>query len=575
MYKVQKKQLDDSWLKAAVIGSIWAAFEIVFGSFFHSLRLPFAGTFLTFFSIILLITFSYKWNGKNLFIKAGIIAALMRSMMPTSVILGPLIGILTEAFIFQLAINLLGRNLLAFSLAGTLAMFSAITHKVVSIILIYGFDIVEILKNLYYVFLHTIKIQLPLERLLWLVVVSYTALGITAAIIGMYLGKNSKEYHWPKHKKIFKLNVQQNIFELPDFYYRPGLIFFHLFFLVAFLFALEVYPIQYVILPVIFYLLFLFYRYGKSLRRLAKPVFWIQLVIIVIMAILLWEDREQGLWVGIKMVLRAILVVSVFTAISVELKNPLVKSLLYKKGYSQLYATLGLATSSIPYILKNLSVDKKDFFNPFKILKKSIALADDLLKDFSYYMRQQNKIYIISGETRSGKTTFLKSVVSELKNKDQKVGGIVAHGIDKNGERFGFEIENVETGQKSLLCSREFIPGSIPTGRFYFYKKGFEFGKKALIENLENLDWLVIDEVGYLELKGDGWFESIEKAMKQSGLNMIWIVRKRILEEVLNQWPYFNFYIMNVNTENLSSLKEEIIHNITPKNKPQDKSLEV
>ena len=558
MYKVQKKELDDSWLKAAVIGSIWAAFEIIFGSFFHSLRLPFAGTFLTFFSIILLIGFSYKWSGKNLFIKAGIIAALMRSMMPTSVILGPLIGILTEAVIFQLAINIFGKNFLAYSIAGILAMFSAIMHKIISIILIYGFDIMKILKNLYYVFLHTVKINLPLEKLLWVVIISYSILGILAAAIGMYIGKNIEKFKLEKKDLPFKLKLSQNIFDLPDFYYKPGLIFVHLFFLIAALFALEIYPVKYVILPVLFYLGFLFYRYGKSLRRLAKPFFWIQLIIIMIMAVLLWDDKREGLQTGLKMILRAVLVVSVFTAISIELKNPLVKSLLYKKGYSQLYATLGLATSSVPYILKNLSVEKKDFFNPFKILKKAIALSDELLRDFSAYISQQNKIFIISGKTRSGKTTFLKSVIDNLQNKKQKIGGIIAHGIDKNGERYGFEIENVATGDKITLCTRQERPGSIKTGRFYFYKNGMDFGKQALSENLGDLDWLVIDEVGYLELKGNGWFEAIEKAMKQPGLNMIWVVRKRILEEVLKQWPYFNFYIMDINQEEPSDLIKEI-----------------
>jgi len=558
MYNIQKKQIDDSWLKAAVIGSIWAAFEIVFGSFFHSLRLPFAGTFLTFFSIVLLITFSYKWNGKNLFIKAGIIAALMRSMMPTSVILGPLIGILGEALVFQLAINLFGKNFFSFSLAGILAMFSAITHKVISIILIYGFDIVKILKNLYYVFLHTVKINLPLEKLLWLVAISYTLLGVLAALIGMYLGKNIKEYSIEKNETRFKLKINQSIFELQDFYYHPGLIIFHLFFLILALFALEIYPVKYIIGPIFSYLAFLFYRYKNSLRRLAKPVFWLQLFIIVFMAVLLWDNKQEGLIVGIKMVLRAILVVSVFSAISVELKNPLVKSLLYKKGYSQLYATLGLATSSIPYILKNISIEKKDFFNPFKILKKSIALADNLLHDFSTYMKQQNKIYIISGETRSGKTTVLRSLIKDLKNKN-KVGGIIAIGIDKEGERYGFVIENIASGEKRLLCSQEQKDGSIKTGRFHFYKEALEFGNKALMENLENLDWLIIDEVGYLELKGQGWFEAIENALTQDSLNMIWVVRKRILEDVLNQWPYFNFHILDINNEDPSSLKEEIV----------------
>jgi len=542
------KNQQDTWLKAAVIGSVWASFEIVFGSFFHSLRLPFAGTFLTFSSIVLLIAFSYKWQGKKLYLKAGIIAALMRSLMPTSVILGPLIGILVEAVIFQLALNLFGRNFLAFAFAGTLAMFSAIIHKVISIILIYGWDIVKILENLYYMFLHITHIKLPVNQLFELVAAGYTLLGITAALTGQYVGKKLASETLKTDIVLEKWQEKNDLFNIKHFKYQSKYILLHLVALVLFLVLLEFFPLYYSILPIAVYMAFLFKRYGKSLRRLAKPLFWLQLVIIVLMAVWLWQDKTEGLLVGIKMILRAILVVSAFTAISVELKNPLVKALLYKKGYSQLYATLGMATSAVPFILKNISSDKKTLLNPFKVLQKAIGLADVLLQEFSNQIHQKNKIFIISGDTRSGKTTFLKKVISDLKQKnpDVKIGGIIAHGIDKNGERFGFDIENIATNQKVYLCSQEPVDDALKIGRFYFSREGLNFGQQALAKHLDNLDLLVIDEVGYLELQGKGWFEAIEKAMEQDNLDIIMVVRKRILEQILNLWQNKHFIVIDI-----------------------------
>ena len=163
---------------------------------------------------------------------------------------------------------------------------------------------------------------------------------------------------------------------------------------------------------------------------------------------------------------------------------------------------------------------------------------------------QRNKIFIISGETRSGETTFLKAVVGRLKeeNPEIKIGGIIAHGTDFRGERFGFHIENILTGEKQHLCSRE--PANeddIKMGRFYFYKAGFVFGNKAILDNLEQLDLLVIDEVGYLELKGMGWFESIEKAMAIQNLDMIFVVRKRLLESILELWQNKHFIVVDIN----------------------------
>ena len=540
----------DIWLKAAVIGSVWASFEIVFGSFFHSLRLPFAGTFLTFSSIVLLIAFSYKWQDKNLFIKAGIIAALMRSLMPTSIILGPLIGILTEAVLFELALNIFGRNFFSFAMVGILAMFSAIVHKVVSIILIYGFDIVKILESLYDVFLHTTHLKLPLNQLFLIVVAAYVLLGLMAAFTGQWTGKYLIVNGSSQLFETGEWQIKNELFDIARFRYRSVYLLVHIILLVSFLVGLEWYPLAYVVVPIVIYLVFLFIRYGKSLRRLAKVLFWIQLLIIALMAVWLWQDKMAGLLTGIKMILRAVLVVSSFTAISVELKNPLVKVLLYKKGYSQLYATLGLATAAVPFILKHISKERKMLFKPLKILQKSVGLSDTLLREFNRLLIQRNKIFIISGETRSGKTTFLKNVIGKLKydNPDVRIGGIIAHGTDFRGERYGFHIENILTGEKQHLCSREPVNNDdIKTGRFYFHKTGLEFGNKAILENLEQLDLLVIDEVGYLELKGMGWFESMEKAMSRQNLDMIFVVRKRLLESILELWQNKHFIVVDIN----------------------------
>ncbi len=550
----------DIWLKAAVIGSIWASFEIVFGSFFHSLRLPFAGTFLTFSSVVLLIAFSYKWHDKNLYLKAGIVAALMRSLMPTSVILGPLIGILTEAFLFQLAIRFFGRNFVAFAWAGILAMFSAILHKVVSIILIYGWDIVKILDNLYQLFLRMSDIQLPENQLFELVLITYTFLGLTAVAIGQYTGRHLQRMTNRTITIDNQWKVSNDLFDIAHFTYHSKYIWLHIAALISFPVSLEMFSLSYLIIPIAIYLIFVVKRYGKSLRRLAKPLFWLQLAVIVLMAVWLWDDKIQGLLTGIKMILRAVLVVSIFTAISVELKNPLVKALLYQKGYSQLYATLGLATSAVPFILKNISVHKKSFLNPYKILTQAIGLSDVLLHEFKRQIEQKHQIFVISGETRSGKTTFLKEIVKKLReqNSTYNIGGVIAHGLDKNGERYGFEIENLTSGKKQLLATREVIPDSEKVGRFYFSKKVLKRCNEQIAFDLNKLDMLVIDEVGYLELKGSGWFTVIEKALQKDRLNMIFVVRKRILEQVLRLWQDHYIEVVDIKDTKPEDLLKKI-----------------
>lgn len=544
------KTTNESWLKAAVIGSIWASFEIIFGTFLHNLRIPFAGTFLTFFSLVLLIGFSYKWNDKNLFLKAGIICALMRSMMPTSIILGPLIGIMVEAIIFQFSLKLFGRTYLAFVVAGVLSMFSAIIHKVISILIIYGLDIVKLLENMYFVLLKTTHINLPVDQLLIIVSLIYITLGFATAYIGIKVGKELlvSDRNFSIDEIDFNGEKEYILFNTNKFRFNSILIFVYIVLLIFSLVTLEIYPFWYSMIIILPLLTFLLYRYGNSLRRLAKPIFWIQLIIIILISVLFWQNKYEGLLVGVKMISRAILVVSIFTAISVELKNPVVKALMYKKGFSGLYSTIGLASSAVPFLLENIVASRTTFTDPVKVLKRAIELSDSLLQSFSRHFISTNKIIIISGETRCGKTTYLKNVLNKMKAEKPglKIGGIIAHGIDVGGKRLGFEIEDVKTGEKKLLSNDKKEEGDTKVGRFYFKIEGLDFGLKVLEDAVRDSDLLIIDEIGHFELKGKGWFNIIESAMQKENMSMIWVVRKSLLEQVLKLWSHSNVDVIEI-----------------------------
>jgi len=91
MQIIPGKPLSQKWLKAAVIGSIWASVEIILGSFLHNLKIPFSGMILSFISVWLLISFLQLWKENSIILRAGIICALMKSISPSALILGPMI----------------------------------------------------------------------------------------------------------------------------------------------------------------------------------------------------------------------------------------------------------------------------------------------------------------------------------------------------------------------------------------------------------------------------------------------------------------------------------------------------
>ena len=109
--EIYKKNTNDIWLKSAVIGSLWASFEIIIGSFFHNIHFPFAGTILTIIGVSILTAFGVVWNEKGFFWRAGLICALMKSISPSAILIGPMIGIFSEALIMELVLLIFGRNL--------------------------------------------------------------------------------------------------------------------------------------------------------------------------------------------------------------------------------------------------------------------------------------------------------------------------------------------------------------------------------------------------------------------------------------------------------------------------------
>ena len=145
---IEKKELDDLWVRAAVVGGLWASVEIIIGSFLHNARVPMAGSMLAFAGTILLIGFYQLWPQKGLIIRAGFITAIMKSVSPSAFILGPMTGIMLEAVLLELMLWLFGNNLIGLMIAGVASVSSALMHKVINILIFYGFDLIQIYVNI-------------------------------------------------------------------------------------------------------------------------------------------------------------------------------------------------------------------------------------------------------------------------------------------------------------------------------------------------------------------------------------------------------------------------------------------
>ena len=146
-------------------------------------------------------------------------------------------------------------------------------------------------------------------------------------------------------------------------------------------------------------------------------------------------------------------------------------------------------------------------------------------------------IFILSAPIDSGKTSKL---LEWCKNRND-VYGILTPKI--NGKRI---FQNVNTGEQFEMEASENEEKILSVGKYVFSVKSFERAKFILQEaSNKKTGWLIVDEVGPMELKGEGLSATLMEILvkKADAFKVIIVVRETLLEEVENYFRIHNQWI--------------------------------
>lgn len=67
--------------------------------------------------------------------------------------------------------------------------------------------------------------------------------------------------------------------------------------------------------------------------------------------------------------------------------------------------------------------------------------------------RQQQSIFLITGDIQGGKTSYLAELIEVLRKRNIIVGGFLAPGSYESGERSGFRLKNITSGVELAMAS--------------------------------------------------------------------------------------------------------------------------
>ncbi len=384
-----KEILSSKWIKAAVLGTVWAASEIVLGSFLHNIRMPFSGNMLVGVAMILLISASHLWTEKGIIWRSGLICALLKTLSPSAIIFGPMVAIFMEGVILETAVQLFKRKRMGFIVGAAFAMSWNLVHKVINMVFYYGMDIVSVYKIL----MRKAQKQLHWEfDIVWVPLVTlfviYTILGIFAALIGIRVGKNLLDPNYNPEFINVKSSYNESFIKHPkSFNYSIGWLIVNLILPIAVMVSKKHIQFELWILAVVLLVGFWSFRYKRALRQVAKPKFWIWFILLTMLTSVLFSNFQEtkdgineGIRIGVTMNLRAILLIVSFTVLGTELYNPKIKKRLLKGRFKQLSLAIELSLESLPNTIASIPDFKTILKTPTIVFYQLIWQANERLK---------------------------------------------------------------------------------------------------------------------------------------------------------------------------------------------------
>ena len=145
---------------------------------------------------------------------------------------------------------------------------------------------------------------------------------------------------------------------------------------------------------------------------------------------------------------------------------------------------------------------------------------------------------MVTGPKGIGKTTICERIISQRK----RSFGFLTHPILREGRRVGFYLVDIKTHERKLLASENSDGPKL--GRYFFSPEGIAFGIRAL---KRSGDLCVVDELGRLELEGEGFYGAIPLLRERK--NLIVTTRSDFAQGIIELFEV-EFRVFEITIEN-------------------------
>lgn len=130
-------------------------------------------------------------------------------------------------------------------------------------------------------------------------------------------------------------------------------------------------------------------------------------------------------------------------------------------------------------------------------------------------------LYALTGPPGCGKTTAALKVVEALKSRGVGVDGMYTREMRVGGRRVGFQVTRVATGETGVMAHMDLKDGP-KVGRYGVNLNELErIGVKGILEGVASADFVVVDEVGPMELFSQRFVEAVKLLLRSDAHSLI------------------------------------------------------
>ncbi|HDS59295.1 MAG TPA: DUF2478 domain-containing protein [Thermoplasmatales archaeon] len=136
------------------------------------------------------------------------------------------------------------------------------------------------------------------------------------------------------------------------------------------------------------------------------------------------------------------------------------------------------------------------------------------------------RVFLLTGKRHAGKSTAVYDLVQR---RPGHWGGVVCVPVFEGGQKVGSDAVDVMTGER-VSFARTSGEG-IRVGRYHVSPAGIAHGRRAIERAVREGRPVIVDEVGRLELRGEGFMPSVRWAVAEAP-QVLLVVREELQQEV-------------------------------------------